>query len=57
MKKLESLSGVFCARKDEVPISPSNTHAKTALKKAVEPGELMFFMGSVGRWAKTMLIL
>ena len=46
VKKLESFSGVCCARKDEVPISPSRTHAKTALKEGVETGELLNFMGS-----------
>jgi len=40
-----------------MPGMNSLAHAKAALNKAEEPGELLFFMGSVGRWAKTVLIL
>ena len=40
-----------------MPGMNSLAHAKAALNKAEEPGELLFFMGSVGRWAKTAVIL
>ena len=55
--KLALVRGVAWARREGAEINPSSTHAKTALKKAEEPGELLFFMGTVGRWAKTVLIL
>ena len=47
---------LLARRRVEGRKSPSRTHAKTALKKAEPESENCNFMGSVGRWAKTVLI-